>query len=168
MSSRKLPEWPPATSTGAETALAALAADWALSHGLVWRSAEPGAVGTAVHAPFALYPSPFPRGLFDQALALQTAYNELYARITLDDAFLERVIGGAVVQVDDFQKGLYEIWQTVRREGIVQVRATRALSLIDSRCTSACFAPTTCCTMVTAHSRSARSNSTRSPRRSPR
>ncbi|POY70883.1 putative Glutathione synthase [Rhodotorula taiwanensis] len=122
-------DWPPQSGEAAQAAVLDLACDWALANGLVLRpqtgspaattlGSKPGQL--AIHAPFALYPSAFPRRLFQQALALQPVYNQLYADVTVDDRFLEHVIGGAVSKVDEFQGRLYEIWKQVKREGIMQ------------------------------------------------
>ncbi|BGP18187.1 hypothetical protein JCM10213_009031 [Rhodosporidiobolus nylandii] len=123
------PSWPPSFPAADEHSLLALASDYALSTGLVVRpfpaSASPSEAPTisqttAIHAPYSLYPSAFPRTLFQQANDLQPLYNQLYARITADDEFLEEVVGGAVAKVDEFQRRLYEIWRRVKDEGIRQ------------------------------------------------
>lgn len=136
-------DWPPRLDNGAQAAVLQLACDWALANGLVLRpptaSSPPAAAAAAaaagtgtgaayaapgqsvIHAPYALYPSAFPRNLFEQAVRLQPAYNRLYADVTVDDRFLEQVIGGAVSKVDEFQGRLYEIWKQVKQEGIRQV-----------------------------------------------
>ena len=117
--------WPPAQTVEQETALLRLASDWSLSHGLVLRpvgsASSPPSTTAAIHAPYSLYPSPFPRKLFDQAKELQEIYNSLYASVTVDKEFLEDVVGGAVALVDEFQGRLYEIWRTVEAEGVKQV-----------------------------------------------
>ncbi len=73
--------------------------DWALAHGLTVRpppaviaaEADPnGILATAV--PVTLFPSPFPQVCFDQGLAVQKTYNELYAAISQDEAFLAQVV----------------------------------------------------------------------------
>ncbi|GAA5916563.1 hypothetical protein JCM8208_007703 [Rhodotorula glutinis] len=118
-------DWPPQLDGAQEQAVLDLASDYALAHGLVLRPvasspSSPLSLTTGIHAPYSLYPSQLPRHLFQQALDLQPAYNELYARVTADDAFLERVVGGAVSKVDEFQGRLYELWKTVKAEGIKQ------------------------------------------------
>lgn len=135
MSSAQLPEWPPSTASEQEAAdLLHAARDWALSHALVYRPPLQDSNHTSVdsdtpfhtsviHAPFALYPSPFPRQLFDLAIDIQTTYSELYARISTDFDFLEQVIGGNVSKVDSFQGELWKIAKAVREEGLVQVCA---------------------------------------------
>jgi hypothetical protein len=123
MSSTKLPDWPP--SNDKEAQLLHQARDYALSHAIVYRppsSDEPTPFETSViHAPFALYPSPFPRQLFELATDIQITYSELYARISTDFDFLEQVIGGNVSKVDAFQGELWRIAKAVREEGPVQV-----------------------------------------------
>lgn len=128
-------DYPPTISSDHETSLLALASDYSLSNGLILRPLD-NSNTQSIHAPYSLYPTPFPSHLFSQALSLQTRYNELYARITTDDQFLERVVGGNVARVDEFQGKLYEIWKTVKKEGVKQVRfnhsqeeASHAISL---------------------------------------
>ena len=117
---------------GEEKQLLELATDYALGSGLVYRppASSPGAAPSTtsvIHAPYSLFPSPFPRQLFSQAQDLQPLYNALYAHVTVDDAFLHEVVGGAVAKVDEFQGRLYEMWKAVVAEGIRQVRPIRAL-----------------------------------------
>ncbi|GAA5825314.1 hypothetical protein JCM11251_006933 [Rhodosporidiobolus azoricus] len=121
------PSWPPSLSHADGRTLLDLASDYSLSHGLVVRpfpttAGDPSSIPhtSAIHAPYSLYPSPFPQDLFDQAKRLQPLYNELYARVTADDEFLEEVVGGAVAKVDEFQGKLYEIWKAVKKEGVRQ------------------------------------------------
>lgn len=135
-SASQLPDWPPATGEQEQADLLHAARDWALSHALVYRPPlqDPSSGETSVqadtpfhtsviHAPFALFPSPFPRQLFDLAIDIQTTYSELYARISTDFDFLEQVIGGNVSKVDAFQGELWKIAKAVREEGLVQVGA---------------------------------------------
>lgn len=113
-----LPSWPPKLSEQQTASLAAQATDYALAHGLIYRPiGNPPSSTHAHHAPISLFPSPFPRSAFTTALGLQPILNELYARVALDDAFLEKVIGGNVAKVDDFQKELWNIYKTVKSEG---------------------------------------------------
>lgn len=118
--------WPPHPSPADQAALLHLANDFALSTGLVLRPAlEPTqsspSLTSVIHAPYSLYPSPFPRHLFEQAKELQPLYNALYAHAAVDDTFLREVVGGAVSKVDEFQGELYRIWEEVKREGVRQV-----------------------------------------------
>ncbi|CAO1624172.1 unnamed protein product [Parajaminaea phylloscopi] len=117
-SSSPLPHWPPKLTEAQAAALAAQATDFALAHGIVYRpTGQPPPSTHAHHAPISLLPSPFPRSAFTGALELQPILNELYAAVALDDAFLERVVGGNVAQVDEFQRGLWEVYKSVREQG---------------------------------------------------
>ncbi|GAA5881206.1 hypothetical protein JCM16303_004842 [Sporobolomyces ruberrimus] len=118
-------DYPPRLEAQEESELLEVASDYSLSHGLVLRPvpsspSSPLSTTTSIHAPYSLYPTPFPSHLFKQAIDLQPAYNALYANITTNDEFLKQVVGGNVQKVDEFQRKLYEIWTTVKREGIKQ------------------------------------------------
>lgn len=127
MSSPSPPEWPPAISDRQREELTLLATTYALSHGLIYlppADVQPPAPTSAIHAPLALFPSPFPRKQFELAKNLQHQYNVLYARVALDEAFLDRVMGAehGVGRVDEFTGQLWRIWKRLRDEGITQVR----------------------------------------------
>jgi glutathione synthase len=66
-----------------------------------------------------------PRGLFEHAWKLQKAYNILYARIAMDESFLDRVMGEieGVGKVDDFVGTMWRGWKRLRdeRNGLAQV-----------------------------------------------
>lgn len=73
--------------------------DWAIANGLAVRppptfvsaSTDPEGV-LATHVPVTLFPSPFPQVCFDQAKGVQTAYNELYAKVSQDEGFLADMV----------------------------------------------------------------------------
>ncbi|ODO07992.1 glutathione synthetase [Cryptococcus amylolentus CBS 6273] len=112
-----LPAWPPGLTEHQLAALTTQATTWALSHGFVLLPPSPTTPPTAtISAPLSLLPTPFPRQLFDLAVSLQPLYNALYARIALDWEFLDRVMGGSVSKVDDFQGELWRGWKAVRDE----------------------------------------------------
>jgi len=79
--------------------LAQVVKDWTVAHGLAVRppphlvpaGSDPSGV-LATSAPVTLFPSAFPRECFEQAKAVQGAYNELYARISQDEEFLGHII----------------------------------------------------------------------------
>ncbi|KDE05484.1 glutathione synthetase [Microbotryum lychnidis-dioicae p1A1 Lamole] len=119
--------WPPSLSSAQEANLLTLASDFALTHGLVYRPPPPPpesgskpSTTTCIHAPYSLFPQPFPRDLFVQAQRLQPLYNALYAHVTVDDQALDRIVGAQVAQVDPFQKQLYDMYRLVRQEPIKQ------------------------------------------------
>ncbi|KAI1078331.1 glutathione synthase [Whalleya microplaca] len=100
--------------------------DWALAHGLTVRpppaviaaEADPaGILATAV--PVTLFPSPFPQVCFNQGVAVQKSYNELYASISQDEEFLARVVK-EIGDSDDFITELWKVHLRVKEEGYVQ------------------------------------------------
>ncbi|KAI1374973.1 glutathione synthase [Hypoxylon crocopeplum] len=100
--------------------------DWALAHGLTVRpppavvaaDADPaGILATAV--PVTLFPSPFPRVCFEQGIAVQKAYNELYASISQDEYFLAQVVK-EIGDSDNFITELWNVHLRVKEEGYVQ------------------------------------------------
>ena len=130
MASVQLPEWPPAMMDEQRNELAKLATTYALAHGLLYlpplppdHQHQPRIPLSAIHAPVSLFPSPFPRVLFERALRLQRLYNALYARIALDTDFLDRVLGAEVGlgKVDEYTGNLWKCWKTVRNVGFEQV-----------------------------------------------
>ncbi|KAG9098606.1 hypothetical protein FRC06_006161 [Ceratobasidium sp. 370] len=111
-----LPVWPPSLDEAQLEEITRLATTWALSHGLVYLPVSPDEWGTAIHAPFTLVPTPFPKLLFDKARRIQRAYNTLYSRIALDREFLDLVMGdnGGVGDVDQFTQNLWKTWKSTR------------------------------------------------------
>ncbi|KAH8109754.1 glutathione synthase [Phellopilus nigrolimitatus] len=116
-------DWPPALSDEQRAELTRLATTYALAHGLLYlplpdpaappAPAPAAAPQSAIHAPLALLPAPFPRALFAGARRLQRVYNVLYARVALDAPFLDAVMG-ALADVDDFTAQLWRSWRRLR------------------------------------------------------
>ena len=124
---QQLPSWPPSGLTTAQVNhLATSAMDFAFAHGLVYRPLQeikdaPVDTSSVIHAPFSLLPSPFPAKLFHYASSLQPIYNDLYARISLDDDLLKDIfVKRKVIEVDDFQRSLWDIYQRVKQEAAAQ------------------------------------------------
>ncbi|ORX35272.1 putative glutathione synthase [Kockovaella imperatae] len=114
-----LPTWPPQVSQEQHDHLLNLGTTFALSHGFTLL--PPDSTTPPTHtfsAPLSLFPTPFPRGLYEWAKDLQPLYNGLYARIAMDWEFLDRVMGG-VAKVDSFQGELWRGWKSCR-EDLVQ------------------------------------------------
>ncbi len=91
--------YPPNTDGPERDHLVQVIKDWTIAHGLAVRPPPailaPGSdsVGIlATSAPVTLFPSPFPRVCFEQARAVQRAYNALYAKIGTDEEFLGRIV----------------------------------------------------------------------------
>lgn len=119
-------EWPPALSKAQLDALTLYATTYALSHGLLYlppSQPQPKIPSGAIHAPLSLFPSPIPRRLFERAKKIQHTYNVLYARIAMDEEFLDTVMGteAGVGKVDDFIGQLWTGWKQLRDAGLAQV-----------------------------------------------
>lgn len=89
---------PPLTSAQTEYLLSSIK-DWSIlnglairpSHTFVPRDMDPSG-SLAVTAPVTLFPSLFPRACFEEARAIQVAYNELYAAIAGDEEWLRGIV----------------------------------------------------------------------------
>lgn len=110
--------WPPELSEEQRAQLIDLATTYSLANGLAYlpNPAPSGPPTFAIHAPFTLIPTPYPRDLFTKAQKLQHIYNVLYSRVTLDTPFLDRVLGaeGGVGRVDEFVGTLWKGWKAIR------------------------------------------------------
>jgi len=123
-----LPKWPPTLPIEQIDYLTLQATTYALACGLLYLPPTngqplPPIPASAIHAPFALFPTPFPRALFERAQRLQHIYNVLYARVASDDAFLDDILGAdtAVGRVDQFVGSLWRIWKDLRDNRLPQV-----------------------------------------------
>uniref|UniRef100_A0A914IEE7 Glutathione synthetase n=1 Tax=Globodera rostochiensis TaxID=31243 RepID=A0A914IEE7_GLORO len=96
------------------------AINWAHIHGLVIRTKEISPKNDiAMFMPFALFPTPFPREMFEQARDVQTAMQLLYFRVASDFEFLREHIQSVAASEDRIRR-LLEIAQIVHDEGIKQ------------------------------------------------
>ncbi|KAL7268784.1 Glutathione synthetase [Rhizina undulata] len=113
------PPYPPPLSPPQKSFLVESLIDYALSHGVTVRAppppppppppAEIGSPGgeesgfgsCAVHAPVAVFPSPFPRACWERARSVQTAFNELYIKVACDEEWLGRIVD-ELSAVDEF------------------------------------------------------------------
>ncbi|OKL64527.1 hypothetical protein UA08_00202 [Talaromyces atroroseus] len=118
--------YPPKLSPAQEQFLVSTIKDWTIEHGLTVRppvtfvSQEAVSKGVlATNAPVTLFPSPFPKACFEEARAAQKVYNELYARITMDEKWLGEVIE-ELIDVDDFVAELWKVHLAVQKQGYVQ------------------------------------------------
>jgi hypothetical protein len=120
-STTSLPPWPPTLTQEQQSHLLLLATSYALGHGYNLLPTNPTTPPTAaIPAPLSLFPTPFPRDLYELAVSLQPLYNRLYSEIARDVEFLDRVMGGSVSKVDEFQGELWRCWKECREE-LVQV-----------------------------------------------
>lgn len=116
--------------------LLSVAKDYALSHGVIVRSKEsPLSADVVQHAPFTLFPSPVPRHCFQQAVDVQVNFNLLMHRVAHDRDFLADSLK-SVIEVDDFTKHIWDIYETVQAEGVLQpisLAMNRSDYMIDYR-----------------------------------
>ena len=92
-------DYPPDLSPDEEEYLLMTVKDWSVAHGLAVRPApsfvsasqDPSGV-LATTAPVTLFPSLFPRSCFEEGLAIQKAYNELYSAIARDETWLQEIV----------------------------------------------------------------------------
>ncbi|CAO3701095.1 hypothetical protein CU097_013523 [Rhizopus azygosporus] len=114
---------PPKLSTEILDEVLLSAIDWALAHGLVIRPSLEKTVhknnAAVIHAPFTLYPTPFPRKEFEKAKALQQPWNTLIHKLSQDDKLIHDTMAN-LADLDDFTHHLYDIYKTVKSEGIIQ------------------------------------------------
>lgn len=73
-----------------------------------------------VNAPVTLFPTPISRGAFKQGEEVQTIFNELYARIVLEEEWLVKIIEELAGFDRDFTGKLYETYLKAKEIGIVQ------------------------------------------------
>uniref|UniRef100_A0AAQ4QMT6 Glutathione synthetase n=1 Tax=Gasterosteus aculeatus aculeatus TaxID=481459 RepID=A0AAQ4QMT6_GASAC len=100
--------------------LAEVAKDEALLQGVLMRIQEASNSSELVtYAPFTLFPTPVPKAVFLQALAVQTHYNTLVDRISQDPDFLQEALA-STIEVDDFTARLFRIHQQILKEGRAQ------------------------------------------------
>ncbi|XP_059188474.1 glutathione synthetase-like [Centropristis striata] len=97
--------------------LADVAKDAALLQGVLMRIQEtPNSSELVTYAPFTLFPTPVPKAVFLQALAVQTHYNTLVDKISQDPDFLQESLA-STISVDDFTARLFKIHQQILKEG---------------------------------------------------
>lgn len=93
------PDYPPTLNFEQSRFLLSNIKDWSILNGLAVRP-SPAYVSEdvdpskslAITAPVTLFPSLFPRACFEEARAIQVAYNELYAAIARDEDWLGEVV----------------------------------------------------------------------------
>lgn len=89
--------FPPDLNTAERETLTQEVKDWSIAHGLTVRlppvvvAEDPEGI-LATNVPVTLFPSPFPKGCFVEAKAIQQPYNELYANISRDEDFLRDIV----------------------------------------------------------------------------
>ena len=92
-------QYPPKPSSPESEILLSSIQNWSIQHGLTVRPGssfipkdlDPSG-SLAIPAPVTLFPSLFPARCFKKAKALQTLFNELYARLAADESWLGKVV----------------------------------------------------------------------------
>lgn len=110
--------YPPENTEAALEEYKCWAVDYAYSHGIAFLAPSrvketEGALPqglTLTHAPFTLYPSPFPRALFNSAYDLGPAFATLYHRVANDERLMAQIME-EVSEHDDFTARLYAIYK---------------------------------------------------------
>ncbi|KAJ2905935.1 hypothetical protein MKZ38_003723 [Zalerion maritima] len=115
--------YPPKLSQEELDRLVLASKDWSAANGLCVRpppalvSSDQDPVGIlAVNAPVTLFPSLFPRSCFEQGQSVQRAYNELYAKVSQDEDFLQNIVND-VIEGDEFIANLWKVHQRVKKDG---------------------------------------------------
>ncbi|KAI4137130.1 MAG: hypothetical protein L6R39_007461 [Caloplaca ligustica] len=126
MAASVYPEYPPETINEQNVFLLSSIKNWSILNGLAIRpspsfiSPDVDPSGSiAVTAPVTLFPSLFPRSCFEEARAIQKAYNELYAAIARDESWLKEIVE-ELIEVDDFIANLWNVHLEVEKEGYAQ------------------------------------------------
>lgn len=96
MSASVYSDYPPQLTLEQREYLVEHLKDWSIAHGLAVRPSPTLVDDTngvlATTAPVTLFPSPFPRRCFEEAISIQPAYNELYSAISRDEEWLGKII----------------------------------------------------------------------------
>lgn len=100
--------------------------DWCLVNGLVlleknneYMANKAQNHDSALPLPVTLFPTQYPNEQFQFALSIQNHFNELIYTISNDYEFLRDTLEN-VIKVDDFTSRLWNIYETVVKEGITQ------------------------------------------------
>ena len=109
--------------------LQSLAIDFAASHGLIVRDKTAlqqqqrtqtlHASTALVHAPVALFPSPFPKDQFETAYRLQPLFNQLVESVASSSDFLLETLE-EVGEMDEFTGRLLKVYKEVLKQPIRQ------------------------------------------------
>lgn len=68
--------------------------DWQITHGMLLKYGPDAENVSSIPIGVSLFPTPFPRQLFEEAQKLQVHYNRLYAYISEDEEWLYDVLRG--------------------------------------------------------------------------
>lgn len=114
-------KYPPRLSDEQLEVLVSDVKDWQITHGSLLKLVKTEDDHTVLSHPVGvtLFPTLFPKNLFQEALGLQTAYNKLYASVAEDDEWLYSVLEG-LIEVDLLASSLWSIHKEAKSAGYVQ------------------------------------------------
>jgi len=90
------------------------AQDWVQANGVVMRNRDHSHLIN--FAPFMLFPTPFPRYLYDEATLVQKDFQTLSHLASLDHAFIEESLKSVIIH-DEFTKRQFEIYTEIKNGG---------------------------------------------------
>ncbi|KAJ5301642.1 hypothetical protein N7508_006505 [Penicillium antarcticum] len=95
--------------------------DWQINHGLLLKLIQSEEEHSVLSYPVgvSVFPTPFPRTLFNRAINLQKIYNELYCVIAEDEDWLYSVTED-LIAVEPLARALWGIYHETQKAGIVQ------------------------------------------------
>lgn len=95
------------------------AKDWAIMNGAVMRSRIDFNPDTVQFAPFVLFPSVLRADDFNTLVSIQSIFNEIIHKVAYNKEFLKKSLSNTIL-VDEFTRNLYNIYEIVESEGVVQ------------------------------------------------
>lgn len=95
--------------------------DWQITHGSLLKLVRTDEEHTVLSQPVGctLFPTLYPKYVFEDALSLQAIYNKLYTAVAEDEEWLYETLKG-LIDVDPLTNRLWTIYQEVKREGYLQ------------------------------------------------
>jgi len=95
--------------------------DYQLTHGSILKAVryQTESEVACQNVNVSLLPTAFPRKHFEEAVAIQKAYNDLYIRVSADGEWMYRIIQ-PLIEYDSFIAALWEIYVAVRDAGAQQ------------------------------------------------
>ena len=91
-----LDKYPPSLSEEQLANLVFNIKDWQITHGMLLKYGADAHSIACTPIGVSMFPTPFPRTLFEHAQKLQPIYNKLYAAISEDEEWLEMALRGCV------------------------------------------------------------------------
>jgi glutathione synthetase len=110
--------YPPEIPVKREKLILRAIQDWSLAHGLVILSGE--ATGGGIPAPVTIYPTPFPKHGFDEALEVQKPFHDLYHAVCKNEEWLVQELTELAKYDPEFTGRLLDLHLKVLRTGISQ------------------------------------------------